>query len=111
MQPRRVRRQSFDGGDFPAVRLHGQHQAGAHRAAVAQHRACAAHTVLAADVRAGHSKLVAQEISQQHARLGLGFDSATVEREAHAVTLLGAQEHRRASSMVARPMRRTSSRR
>ena len=36
---------------------------------------------------AGHAQIVAQEIGQQHARLGLGLDGAAVEREAHAMTL------------------------
>ena len=44
----------------------------------------AADAVLAADMRAGRAELVAQEIGQQHARLGLAFDGAAVEREADA---------------------------
>ena len=40
------------------------------------------------------------------------FDRAAIEREAHNMRLTGAQaRHRRASSIVWRPIRRTSSRR
>ena len=47
--------QPFDGADRLALRLHREHQAGAHRLAVDDHRAGAADAVLAADVRAGQA--------------------------------------------------------
>ena len=46
-------------------RLHREHQAGARAAAVDQHRAGAAHAVLAAEMRAGEAELVAQEIGER----------------------------------------------
>ena len=58
------------------------------------------------------AEIVAQEVGKQHARLGIGLDRAAVELEADTVTRIGTQaRHRRASSMVARPSRRTSARR
>ena len=56
------------------VGLHGERQAGARGDAVDLDRAGAADAVLAADMRAGRAQLMAQEIGQQHARLGLGLD-------------------------------------
>ena len=47
------------------VGLRREHQAGAHRGAVEDHRAGAAHAVLAADVSAREQQVVAQEIAQQ----------------------------------------------
>ena len=111
-QPARLRRQPFDGADTGAVGLHRQRQAGARRNPVDLDRAGAADTVLAADMGAGHRQLLAQEVGQQHARLGLGLDGAAVELEADAVARVGAQaRHRRASSIVARPSWRTRLRR
>ena len=55
--------------DVAAVGLHGEHDAGAHRLAVEEHRAGAADAVLAADVRAGQTQLVPQEVAEQKARL------------------------------------------
>ena len=67
----RPRRQALDGGDGVAVGLHREHQAGAHRRAVDQHRAGAADAVLAAGMRAGEQELVAQAVEQARARLDL----------------------------------------
>ena len=73
--------EAFDRGHAVTVGLHGEHQARAHRLAVEQHRARAAHAVLAADVRSGQAKLVAQPIDERHsrgdfsgARLAVHFD-------------------------------------
>ena len=52
-----------------ALGLHGEHQAGAHRLAVDQHRAGAAHAVLAADMRAGEAAIVADGVGQRAPRL------------------------------------------
>ena len=64
---------------------------------------------------AGISSSAALEVATLRALrdwLGLRLDGAAIEGEAHGVTLGGAQSrHARASSMVARPIRRTSSRR
>ena len=56
VQRRRRRGEPLDGPQRPAVGLHGEHQAGAHRLAVELHRAGAADAVLAADVGAGQAR-------------------------------------------------------
>src|SRR5438094_2860725 len=66
---RAARREALDGRQLSAVRLHRQHQAGAHRLAVEQHGAGAAHAVLAADVGAGEPQVLAQEVAQEEPRL------------------------------------------
>ena len=48
-----------------SFRLDGKHQAGAHRAAVNNHRAGAADAMLAADMRAGEQEVVPQKVAQQ----------------------------------------------
>ena len=55
----------LDGGDLLAVDGDREHQAGAHRPAVEQHRAGAAHAVLAADVGAGQPEVVAERVGEQ----------------------------------------------
>ena len=62
-------REPFDRADLLALRLHGEHQAGAHRLAVEDHRAGAADAVLAADMRAGLPAIVADGVDQRLARL------------------------------------------
>ena len=62
-------RQPLDGADLLAVRLHREHQAGAHRFAFDDHRAGAAHAMLAADMRAGEPAFVADGVDQGAARL------------------------------------------
>ena len=66
---RRAVRQPFDGADRLALRLHREHQAGAHRLAADDHRAGAADAVLAADVRAGQPAVLADRVDQRLARL------------------------------------------
>ena len=63
------RGEALDGDNALAVGLRGEHQAGAHRLALDQHGAGAAHTVLAADMGAGEADLVAQEVGKIDARL------------------------------------------
>ncbi len=58
----------FDRRDLGAVGLHREHEARAHGGAVDQHRARAAHAVLAAEVRAGEVALLAEEVGERHAR-------------------------------------------
>ena len=62
-----------------AVGLHGEHQAGAHRLAVEQHRAGAADAVLAAGMGAGEPELLAQAVEQGLARLDLDGVRAAVD--------------------------------
>ena len=63
--------QPLDGLDRTAVRLHREHQAGAHDLAVDAHGAGAADAVLAADMGAGEPEVVAQEIGEIEPRLHL----------------------------------------
>ena len=57
--------------DLGAVGLHREQQARAHRVAIEQHRAGAADALLAAHVGAGQAEVLADEVGQQLARLGL----------------------------------------
>jgi hypothetical protein len=57
MQVLAVRRQPFDGHDAVTVGLRREHQTGAHRCVVEQHRAGAAHAMLAADMGASEQKV------------------------------------------------------
>ncbi len=68
-------REALDGADPAAIGLHGEHQAGAHRLAVDQHRAGAADAMLAADMRAGLAAVVADRVDQRAARLDVARDS------------------------------------
>jgi hypothetical protein len=61
--------QSFDGQNRRAVCLHGEKQAGTGGLAVKKNRTTAAYSLLAAQMSAGETKLIAQEISQRHTRL------------------------------------------
>src|SRR5712691_8336103 len=83
-------RETLDGGDTVAVRLHRVHEARPYRLPVEHHRARAAYAVLAADVRAGEAKVFAQPVHQRQARRHLGrsplavdFDGNGVKRLAH----------------------------
>jgi hypothetical protein len=64
-----TRSEALHGGDLPAVRLHGEEEAGPHRLTVEQHGTGAAHPVLAADVGSGEAQLVAEKVAQQETRL------------------------------------------
>src|SRR5262249_51469409 len=95
---------AFDGANPGALDLHRQREARARRHTIDLYGAGAADAVLAADMGAGHSEPVAQEIGQQHARLGFGFNDPAVELEPYAMAPVGAQaRQRRASWMAARP--------
>ena len=59
----------FDGADFLALGLDGEHQAGAHRLVVDDDRAGAADAMLAADMGAGLPAIVANGVDQSAARL------------------------------------------
>src|SRR5262249_49129110 len=62
---------ALDRGDLGTRRLDGEHRAGLHRAPVHVDDARAALAGVAADMRAGESELVAQEIDEQRAVLGI----------------------------------------
>jgi hypothetical protein len=57
-----LRGKALDSRHLVALGLDGEHQAGAHRRAVQQDRAAAAHAVLAADVGAGQPEVVAKVV-------------------------------------------------
>src|SRR5688572_28334941 len=59
--------ETLDRHDVGAVRLHREHRARLHRAAVQMHRAAAALARVAADVRAREPESVADEVNQQRA--------------------------------------------
>ena len=74
-----LHRKAFDGGDLRALRLYGEHQAGARAAPVEQNRAGPADAVLAADMRTRELQFVTQEIGKHHAhrhgpRISLAID-------------------------------------
>ena len=91
-------------------RLHGKHQAGAHRDAVEQHGAGAADAVLAAGMRAGQRQLVAQAIEQRGARLDVERAVFAVDVEFNAHALFPLRTLRRASA-TARAARLIATRR
>jgi len=62
VERRSISGQSFDGRHLVAFGLDSEHEAGAHRRTVEQNRAAAAHTVLAADVRAGQAQVMAEVV-------------------------------------------------
>ena len=64
-----VRRQPFDRLDRRAVGLNREQKAGPDRCAVEADGAGSAHAMLAADVRAGQSQGVTEEVRQQQPRL------------------------------------------
>ena len=76
-----VAHQPLDGGDLGAVRLHGEHQAGARGLAVDEDGAGAADAVLAADVGAGQLEILAQEVHQELARLAAALARRAVDGE------------------------------
>ena len=73
--------QTLDGRHLPAIRLHGEEQAGADGFTVEEYGAGAADAVLAADVRARQAQVVAQEIAQQQARLDFALIRAAIYRK------------------------------
>src|SRR5262249_42633078 len=80
VQPITVGCERLHGGDRVAVRLHGEHQARPRGRTIVVDRACAAYAVLAADVGAGQTELVAEEIAQQQARLDPTLAALAVHR-------------------------------
>jgi hypothetical protein len=76
-------REPLDGLDHGPAGRRGQHQARAHRRAVDDDRAGAAHALLAAQVGAGQPEFVAQEVREAGARLGHTAAVLAVHREVH----------------------------
>src|SRR5262249_5841877 len=81
-------RQPLDGADRPTLCLHREHQTGAYRLAVEQHRAGAADPVLAADMRSGLAAIVADRVDQRAPRIDADVIAAAVDGE-REVALLG----------------------
>ena len=69
----------FDRRDFSITRLDGQDETRPHGFAVEQHRAGAAHAVLAAEMRAREAELLAEELGERAARL----DGRAARRTVH----------------------------
>src|SRR6202044_3794672 len=79
--------QAFDGADLLAFGLHGEHQTGANRRAVDQHRTGAANPVFAADVRAGLPAILADGIDQRAPRLDPNGVAPAVDGQRDLVSL------------------------
>ena len=75
------------------LRLHREHQAGAHRLAVEDDGAGAADAVLAADMRAGLAAVVADRIDQRLARLDADVVLAAVDRQRDVDFIVTASVH------------------
>ena len=79
----------LDSDHLVVLCLYGEHQARAHRRAVEQDGAGAAHPVLASEVGAGETELASQEIGQRDAHVGLGRSTFAVDHQldvrAHAL--------------------------
>src|SRR5262252_3904736 len=76
-----ARRDALDGEKVVAVRLHSEHQARPRRAAVHQDGAGAAYAVLAAEMRAGETELVADKIREREADLDFFLVTLAVDRQ------------------------------
>ena len=74
-------RKPLDRLDRGPVRLHREHQAGAHDLAPDTHRAGAAHPVLASDMRAGKLEMFAQEVRQIQPRQHMRIDTLAIDRQ------------------------------
>jgi len=74
-------RQSLDGLDRCAVRLHRQHQTGTDDLPVHAHRTRAANPMLATDMRPGQLQMFPQEVRQIEARQNICIDALTVHIE------------------------------
>src|ERR1700728_527081 len=72
---------ALDGADFLALRLNGEHQAGAHRLVVDNYGTGAADAVLAADMGTGLAAIVADGIDQRLARLDADRIIAAVDSQ------------------------------
>src|SRR3972149_8347629 len=88
--------QTFDGGDFGAIDLNRQEDAGANDSPIQKHGAGAAHAMLASQIHPGKAELLSEKISQGFARLDLAFegDSIDIEGNLHQVGRLHLFLHR-----------------
>src|ERR1700733_7856422 len=84
----RRRRQTLDGPHLAAVDLDRKRQAGTGQHSVYCHGACAADAMFASDMRAGGADAVAQEVRQQHPRLGFALCRDAVQRKSDDVALV-----------------------
>src|SRR4051812_1730379 len=73
--------QAFDGGDLRSFHLGGEEGAAFDGHAIDMHHASAALAGVAADMSAGQAKLLAQEIDQKGAVLGLSLHRLAVHSE------------------------------
>src|ERR1700676_3215712 len=71
---------TFDGCNCHAVSLHREHQASTHRFAVEQDCTTTAHSVLAANMRAGEMQFVTQKIGEQQAYRHRMFVTIPIDR-------------------------------
>src|SRR5688572_16699182 len=72
---------ALDGGDARAVQLNGKHEAGAYGLPVVEHRARAAHAVLAAHVRAREPEALAKKVGESEPRLDRALVAVPVHRD------------------------------
>src|ERR1700688_4892309 len=72
-------RQAFDRDYLGAIGLNCEDQAGAYRRAIDNHGACAADTMLTAQMRACQPQLPAQQPSERQPRLDTGLDRSTID--------------------------------
>ena len=73
--------EAFDRANMPSVRLNGKHQAGAHRHVVDKNGAGPANTMLASNMRAGFSALIANRINQRQPGLYTERMAFTVDNQ------------------------------
>ena len=78
---RLIRREPFNGENLFAVGLGGKEQTGTNRATIEQHRAGAAHAVLAADVGSDQAEIMAQKIDERATRLDRSRLAYAVDNE------------------------------
>jgi hypothetical protein len=76
-------RQTFDGDDAFARRLHGEHGAALHRFAIDMHGAATTLCGVAADMCAGQALMVTDKFNQQSARFDLSRNGLPVDRHVH----------------------------
>src|ERR671915_2629979 len=95
-----VAREALDRPERAAARLDRQHQAGPHRLAVELDRAGTADALLAADLRAGETRGVADEVGQERPGLDVALVVPPVDLDAdpHVVLAIASSIARRASS-------------
>ncbi len=76
-----ARGEALDRRDARAAGLHGEHETRAHRFAVEEHGARAAHAVLAPEVRARELEILAEEVGEGLASLGGALPALAVHLE------------------------------